>query len=456
MNVTKEFTKIENSAVKLTATVAKADVESSYKTSLSKYTKNLQIPGFRKGHVPQHIIETKYGSAIKYETVGDIIDNALNEILQGEDAKDYRPLPYAQPRLENDVMPELDLTKDLTFTLVYDIFPVVEIKNFSGITIKEPQTEITDKEIQDELKAIQERNAMVIDKKDGEPIANGDIVTADYVEIADDGSEVADSKREGTVFTVGKEENFYRIDNEVVGMKKDETKEISKIYAADDVNPEFAGKTKKIKLTVKAIKQRDLPALDDDLAQDVSEKYKTLDDLKKALKTQMESAKERKIAEIKSQSLLEQLIEKNPFDLPKSMIQAEQDARWNMMAQQMQTTPEQLDKMLTSSGQNREDIIKQWTGDTEKMLKSRIIVDILFRDRNISVTPEEVEARYQKMADEQGISVDEIKKHYEDPRNKEYLVDEAKEDKLFAELYKEVKVGKGDKIAFADLFKPAN
>ena len=127
-----------------------------------------------------------------------------------------------------------------------------------------------------------------------------------------------------------------------------------------------------------------------------------------------------------------------------------------MMAQQMQTTPEQLEKMLTASGQTREEIIKQWTGDTEKMLKSRIIVDILFRDRNISVTPEEVEGRYQKMADEQGVSVDEIKKHYEDPRNKEYLVDEAKEDKLFEELYKEVKVGKGDKIAFADLFKSAN
>ncbi|HAK68156.1 MAG TPA: trigger factor, partial [Treponema sp.] len=90
------------------------------------------------------------------------------------------------------------------------------------------------------------------------------------------------------------------------------------------------------------------------------------------------------------------------------------------------------------------------------MLKSRIIVDTLLRERNISVTPEEVEGQYQKIADEQGITVDEVKKHYDDPRNKEYLVDETKENKLYEELYKEVKVSKGDKVAFADLFKGNN
>ena len=168
----------------------------------------------------------------------------------------------------------------------------------------------------------------------------------------------------------------------------------------------------------------------------------------------MESAKTRKIAELKSQILLEQLVEKNPIDLPKSMIQTEQDARWRMLAQQFQTTPEQLEKMILSSGQSKSDMITQWTGDTEKMLKSRLIVDALLREKNISVTPEEVEAQYQKIADAQGVSVEEIKKHYEDPRNKEYLVDETKENKLFEELYKDVKVSKGEKTSFADLFKP--
>ena len=454
MNVTKEIQKIENSALKLTATIAQADVESGYKSEFAKYAKNIQIPGFRKGHVPTKIIEQKYGEAIKQEITGGLIDEALNEILQADDAKDIRPLPYSQPRLDGDKLPELDTTKDFTFTVVYDIFPTVEVKNFSGISIKEPQVEIGEKEIEDELKSIQERNAVVIDKKEGETVEKDNIVTIDYKELNDDGSTVDGSTREGFVFTVGSGENIYKIDDEIIGMKKDESKEITKAYAADDKDPELAGKTKKISVTVKAIKVRDLPKIDDDLAQDVSEKYKTLADLKDDLKKQMESAKTRKIAELKSQSLLEQLVEKNPIDLPKSMIQTEQDARWRMLAQQFQTTPEQLEKMILSSGQSKSDMITQWTGDTEKMLKSRLIVDALLREKNISVTPEEVESQYQKIADAQGVSVDEIKKHYEDPRNKEYLVDETKENKLFEELYKDVKVSKGEKTSFADLFKP--
>ena len=96
------------------------------------------------------------------------------------------------------------------------------------------------------------------------------------------------------------------------------------------------------------------------------------------------------------------------------------------MAQQFQTTPEDLEKMITASGQKKEDMIASWTGDAEKMLKSRIIVDSLIRSKNISVTPEEVEAEYQKLADANGISLEDVKKHYEDPRSKEYFIDDVK------------------------------
>ena len=456
MQVTKEVTKIENSAVKLTATVAKEDVAATYKSSMAKYAKNIQIPGFRKGHVPMNILEQKYGEALKAEITGDLIDSALNEILQGDDAKDYRPLPYAQPRLDGDKMPVLDTNADFTFTVTYDVFPFVEVKNFSGIVVKEPQVKIGDKELQEELKAIQERNATVIDKADGAKVEKDNIVTINYKELDDNGAVVAGSERESFVFTVGSGENIYKIDDEIIGMKKDETKEITKKYGKDESDPELAGKTKKISVTVTAIKVRELPALDDDLAQDVNEKYKTLDDLKKDISAQMESAKNRRIAEIKSQSLLEQLVEKNPFDLPASMIAAEQESRWNMIAQQFQTTPEQLEKMVASSGQSKEAMITQWTGDSVKMLKSRIIVDALLREKNISVTPEEIEAEYGKIAEEQGITLDEVKQHYSDPKSKEYLIDDTKEKKLYEELYKQVKVEKGDKTAFADLFKGAN
>lgn len=453
MKVTKEISKLENSAVKLTATIAKEDVVSGYNKNISKYAKNVQLPGFRKGHVPVKVLEQKYGDSLKQEVLADLIDESLNQIFAEEESKDIRPLPYTQPRLDGDKLPEFSTDKDLTFSVVYDVFPSVEVKDFSKIEVKEPQVEIGEKELNEELKAIQERNAVVIDKKEGEPVEKDNIVTIDYKELDDSGTAIPGSEREGFVFTVGTGENIYKIDDEIVGMKNDETKEISKTYDAKEENKDLAGKTKKISVTVKAIKLRNLPALDDELAQDVSEKYKTLDDLKKDISKGLESAKNRKIAELKSQSLLEQLVEKNPIVLPKSMIQAEMESRWRMMAQQFQTTPEQLEKMISASGQSKENMLTQWTGDAEKMLKSRLIVDALIREKNIAVTPEEVEAEFAKIADESGSTIEEVKEHYKDARAKEYIIDEIKENKLYDELYKQVKVSKGDKVKFADLFK---
>ena len=428
MKLTTEFTNLEKSAVKLTVTIAKKDVQESYNSIVAKYVKSAQIPGFRKGHVPANVLERKYGDAIKADALSEIIDKSLNEIFEKE--TENRPLPYQQPVMEQ--VSEFDVSKDLTYTVTFDVFPKVEVKDFAGIEVKEPQVTVGDKELEDELKAIQERNAVVMDKKADETAEKDNIVTVDY-------KEENGENRNGYVFTVGSADDIYKISDDVIGMKKDETKEVSK----DD---------KKITLTVKAIKTRQLPALDDDLAQDVSEKFKTLDDLKADIKRNLEVAKTRKIAEIKSQSLLEQLVEKNAFDIPASMLAAELDGRWRMMAQQFQTSPEQLEKMIAASGQTKEAMLEQWTGDSEKMLKSRIIVDSLLRSKNISVTPEEIEAQYAKIAEDGGMTVEEVKNHYSDPRSKEWLIEDTKEQKLYEELYKEVKVSKGDKVSFADLF----
>ncbi len=451
MKFTKEITKLEHSAAKLTVTVAKEDVANGYKTTLGKYVKQVQIPGFRKGHVPASVLERKYGEQIKMEAAGDLIDSVLNEIFQDEKELSNRPLPYAQPKM--DEMPAFDTAKEFTFTVTYDVFPSVEVKDFNGISVKEPQVSVGDAEVKEELKGIQERNAAVIDKKEDEKAEKDNIVTIDIEEIGEDGKAVEGTKREGFTFTLGTAENVYKIDDDIIGMKANETKEITKKYAKTDADKNLAGTTKKYSVTVKQIKVRKLPALDDDLAQDVSDKYKTLADLKADILKNLNIAKDRKIKEIKVNSLLEQLIEKNPIEIPASMLQAELNGRWGQMAQQFQTTPEDLERMVVASGQKKEDMLAQWTGDAEKMLKSRIIVDSLLKSKNISVTPEEVEEAYQKLADSNGVSVEDVKKHYADPRAKEWFIDDVKEQKLYDDIFAQIKVAKGDKTSFADLFK---
>lgn len=447
MKVTKKIEKLENSSVKLTVTIGKADVAASYNEVVAKYAKNIQIPGFRKGKVPVSVLERKYGDALKNDAVSEIVEKALGDIFEEMDKNksDDRPLPYSQPTIDD--IPLLDTTKDLTFAVKYDVFPQVEVKNFDGIEIKVPEVKITDDDLKEELEAIRQRNAMVLDKKDDEAVAKDDIVTVNYCELDDKDAEIAGSQRQDFVFTVGTEQNIYKFDNEIIGMKKGETKDLTK---------EVDGENKKVRVTVTAVKVRNVPELDDELAQDVSDKYNNLEDMKNDIKKNLETALENKLKEIKSNSLLEQLVEKNPVELPASMVKAELDSRFRMMAQQFQTTTEQLEKMLTSAGQKKEDMLTQWTSDAEKMLKSRIIVESLLKEKDISVTAEEIEAEYEKIAAGAGVSVEEVKKHYEDPRSKEYLEDEAKEQKLYTMLFDQVKVSKGDKKTFADLFKPAN
>ena len=151
MKFTKEIERLEHSAAKLTVTVAKKDVAESYTQTLNKYVKQVQIPGFRKGHVPANVLERKYGEQIKLEAASDLIDNVLNEIFSDEKEIENRPLPYAQPKMDD--MPTFDSSKDFVFSVTYDVFPKVEVKDFSGITIKEPQVTIGDAEVQEELKA---------------------------------------------------------------------------------------------------------------------------------------------------------------------------------------------------------------------------------------------------------------------------------------------------------------
>ena len=453
MNTTKKIEKLENSAVKLTVTVPQKEVQDNYNQIVNKYAKTIQIPGFRKGKAPVAVLERKFGEALKADIASDIIEKALEEVFSDIDKNDEanRPLPYAQPKM--DEAPKLDVNSDFSFSLTYDVMPQVDVKHIESVTIKEPQVKIGEAELKEELEAIRERNAVVIDKKDTEAAAKGDIATVDYWEIDGNGKEVDKSKREDFTFTIGSGQNIYQFDDDIIGMKKGETKTLTKSWDKEYEDKELAGKTKKIGVTLKTLKLRKLPDLDDELAQDVNEKYKTLADMKADITKNLEAALTNRLREIKANALLEQLVEKNPITLPKSMLDAEIDARWRMTAQRFQTSPEQLEKLVASSGQTKEEMLKQWAGDSEKMLKSRLIVENLLKARNIAVTPEEVEAEYAKIADGAGISLEEVKKHYADASKKEYLIDDMKEQKLYAQLFEQVKITKGDKTTFADLFK---
>ncbi len=450
MTITKQFNKLDKSRVKLDVTIPKEEVAKAYEALLAKYARSIQIPGFRKGKAPIKLLEQKYGEALKGDAAGDIMEKALGEIFEA--ASEFeRPLPYSTPSMEE--RPQFDTDKDLSFSVTYDVFPKADVKTVDGFKLELPNVTIVDGDLKEELEAIRERNAVVVDRNDGDKAAKDNIATVNYSELDESSAVIAGTERQDFVFTIGTGYNIFKFDDEIVGMKKGETKDIVKSYPADFEDKDLAGKTKKIRVTLTALKERSLPALDDELAQDVSEKYKTLEDLKADIRKNMETALENKLKEMKSNALLEKIVEANPFELPESMVAAELESRWQMLAQRFRTDVAQLEKLMAASGQSKDDMLAGWRVEAEKLLKSRVIVEILLKDREITVTPEDVDAEYAKMAEGAGVTVDEVKKHYADPRRKEYLIDDIKEQRLYAALLEKCTVSKGKKMAFADLFK---
>jgi len=450
VTVTKEITRLEKSSVKLSVTIGKDDVRSEYDKLLSEYTKNIQIPGFRKGKVPKEVLIRKFGDALKDEAAGKIIEKAIGEILEDEAfPKESRPLPYSTPKMQDD--PKLDLESDLSFSVVYDVLPAIKVEKWQGIEAEIADVSIEEEDIARELEAIRDRNAIVLDKDEGEAAANGDVVTVNYCELDDSGAALENSEREDFTFTLGSGRNVYSFDDEIAGMKKGETRDFSKTYPEEFEHKEIAGKTKKIKVTLTALKAKRLPDLDDDLAQDVDEKFQTLDDLKNSIRQRLDKDLERRLKAMKLNALLEKIMESTPAEIPESMLSAELDSRWRNLARRFNTDSAGLYKMMGNSASGAESIMQEWKPDAEKGLHSRLVIETLIEDLKLEASDEEVEAEMEKMASESGTSIEDVKKYYEADRMKEYLKEEIKERKVCDILLEKNTIKAGKKEKYVDL-----
>ena len=450
MNVTKEITRLEKSSAKLSVTIGKDDVRLEYDKLLKEYTKSVQLPGFRKGKVPQDVLVRKFGDALKDEALGKIIEKAVGVVFEDENfPKKDQPLPYSTPQVKDE--PKLDLDTDLSFSLVYDVLPEVKVEKWEGFELEIPDVFISEEDLARELDVIRDRNAIVLDKNEGETAASGDVVTIDYWELGDSNEILAESERKDFSFTLGFTQNIYKFDDEITGMKKGETKEFTKTYPEDD--NAFPGKTKKFRISLTALKIKKLPDLDDDLAQDVDEKFKTLDDLKNNIRERLEKDLDQRLRNIKISKFLDKIIENTPVEIPESMLRMELDSRWRNLARRFNTDSNGLYKMMGNSKEQAEAIIESWKPDAEKALHSRLIVETIMEELKLEATEEDKEEQLKKLAEESRAELDDVKKYYEDERMKEFLMEDIKERKLFDLVLQKNTLIKGKKENYVDLVR---
>lgn len=443
MIVDQKIKKLEKSAVQLTLTIARDAAQKEYSGLLGKYVKDAVMPGFRRGKVPVAVLEKKFGEGLKAEALQTLVDKALHEVFETIEEK---PLSYSQPEIIDRNI-SLDLTKDFTFTLQYDTFPAFTLPAYKGVEIEAPVVEITKKDEERELEQIREQNALVLDKASGK-VAKGDTVTVNYVEVEND-TEVESTRRQDFVFTVGSGYNYYKIDDEIVGWKKDEEKTVTKTYAADFETSELAGTTKTLKVKVTAVKEKKLPDLNDDLAQDVSEEFKTLDDLRKNIADRLTKTVENTVKQKNLDAVLAKVAAEAKIDLPESMILAELEQTWRTFASQSRIRPEQLEQMLGHEGKHK--MQDQWRPQAEDGLRKRLVMEKILEIEKIECTPAELDAEVAQQAAASKISLDEAKEYFEKNGFLHYLEHDVRDRKLADFLLGQSKIKKGKKQSYLDL-----
>jgi trigger factor len=448
--VSKEITRLEQSSVKLTVTVSKEEVNAQYNDLLTGYTQNLQVPGFRKGKVPREVLERKFGASLKEEALGRIIESTVAEIFADPTFLPAdKPLPYSQPRLEET--PVLDFEEDLRFSLTYDVFPTIKVGAWKGLSVEIPDAAVADEDIDRELELIRNRNAIVQDKDEDAAAEEGDVVTVTYREISESGEPREGTEREDFAFTLGSGYNMYRFDEEIKGMKKGETRDFEKVYPEDFIDKELAGRTVQLRVSLTGLKSKILPELDDDLAQDVDERYKTLEDLKADIRERFSKTLEKRLRDMTLNSLLEKIMESSPVDLPESMVRIELDLRVRTLARQLQTTTEELLASLGAPDKSYDEIVARWRPDVTKALHSRLIVETLIQEQNLAATDEDRDRELATVAEESGSPIETVKKYYEQDTMREYLEQDIKERKLFDILLAENTVIKGKRESYREL-----
>ncbi|MDR1316906.1 MAG: trigger factor [Spirochaetales bacterium] len=439
----KEITPLEHSRVKLSLTIEKEAAAREYAGILGEYSKKIQLPGFRKGKVPSAVLERKFGDSLRAETIQKIIEGSLKSAFE-EIAE--KPLPYAVPELQDDY--KLSLDEDFTFVVAYDIFPKLELGPYTGLSVERPSIKITGDDLKRELDAIVAQNSFVVEKDGAAEKDNMAVINC--WELDGEGTEIPHTRKTDLPLTVGAGNDLYGIDDELAGMKKGETKNITKTYPPDYRDSELAGKTKRFAVELTALRENKKPELDDELAQDVSESYKTLDDLKADIEKRLQKTAEQKARSMTIDALMNQVLESTPIDLPESMICAEMDRMWRQFIGRFRDGEQIIAGLLAKQGKSKEEIFETYRPNAEKTLKIQLCIQKMIENEKIEVSEEELDNFFLEDAGSLSMTSEEMKTYYEKNGLTDMVRQDLKEKKLFDLVFDKNTLTTGREMSLTD------
>ena len=427
MNCKLEKTENANE-VKFEITVEAAKFEDAMKKVYFKSAKYFNIPGFRKGKAPMQIVEKYYGPEIFYE-------DAFNEVAQEalEEAVEENKLDVVS-RPEVDVK-QMEKGKDLIFTVVMQTKPEAEVSKYKGIEIKKVEYNVTDEDIEHELHHMQEHNSRLISVED-RAVESGDTTTIDF-EGSVDGVSFEGGKAENYDLEIGSNTFIPGFEDQIIGMKIDEEKDVKVKFPEEYFSKELAGKDAVFKVKLHEIKKKELPELDDEFAKDVSE-FDTLKELKADIKAKKEKQNEEKAKYETQDAVIKALCEKTKVEIPSGMVEMEVENMLKDFEQRLAYQGLNLEQYFKMMGKTEEEVKKEYEPQAIEGIKSRLALEAVIKAEKIEATDKEVEDKMKEMAKNYGKENDEEFLKNENVKN--YIKQGLESEKAIDFLVKNAKI----------------
>ncbi len=391
--------KTENAnEVKLEITIDAEKFENAIKKVYFQNAKYFNIPGFRKGKAPMNIVEKYYGAQIFYE-------DAFNEIAtEGYEEALKENSIEAVSRPEVDIV-QMEKGKDLIFTAVVQTKPEVELGKYKGIEIPKIEYNVKDEDIEHELSHMQEHNSRLITVEDRE-LKDGDIATIDFEGFVD-GVAFDGGKAEGHELEIGSGAFIPGFEDQLVGMKIDEEKEIKVTFPKEYFSKDLAGKEAMFKVKLHEIKKKELPELDDEFAKDVSE-FDTLEELKASIKEKQEKNNEQRAKYETEEAAIKAVCEKAKLDIPTGMIELEVENMLKDFEQRLSYQGLNLDQYLKMLGKTEDELKKEYESQAIEAIKSRLVLEAIINAEKIEASKEEIKEKIEEMAKNYGKKAEEL------------------------------------------------
>ena len=402
--------KLEKNMAKLTIEVDTAQFEDAMKKAFNKNKNKFNIPGFRKGKAPRAMIEKMYGEGIFYE---DAADEAINATcMQAMDESGLEIVSRPEVAVE-----QIGKDKPFIYTALVAVRPEVILGEYKGIEVEKADASVTAEDVEAELKKVQEQNARLLNVED-RPVADGDKTVIDFEGFVD-GKPFDGGKAEDYDLTIGSHSFIDTFEEQLIGRNIGEECEVNVTFPEEYHAPELAGKPATFKVTVKEIKVKELPALDDEFAGEVSE-FETMDEYKKDIEAKILERKQKEAATENENRVVDKVAANASLEIPDKMVESQIDNVVQDTARRMQGQGLSMDMYMKYTGMTMDSMRDQMRPQALKRIQTRLVLEEVVKAENIQVPDERLDEEIAKMAAAYQMESDKLKEYMSD-RDKEQM-----------------------------------